>query len=302
MSGHRLATKSGNMTILMGGMIAMAVGISASVMDYMSVSSQKQTLQGVADRAAIAAAQELIVFQGTESRVSSVAQSFVRANYRGEQMTSAVIADGGRTVEVSVEAKANTYFPGPVSDAIKNISAHSTAEVSGGGYVCLIGLDTDAVATLNMMNKARLSATTCAVYSNSVSPKSLWLHDTARIAADLTCVAGGIQGPLESFSFNQPTEDCPPIEDPLRDRPKPDVGDTSKCDHKNVHIAASDKVTLKPGVYCGGISITGGEATLQPGIYVMSKRPVVGRRRRQPRRRECRLLLHRRRLHHPVPA
>jgi Flp pilus assembly protein TadG len=63
------------------GLMLVAAFIVGGVVDYMSLSNQKQQLQGVADRAAIAAAQELVVFKGSDGRISSVAESFVDANY-----------------------------------------------------------------------------------------------------------------------------------------------------------------------------------------------------------------------------
>jgi Putative Flp pilus-assembly TadE/G-like len=262
------ANPRGNMTILMAGAVAVAGIIFSGVLDYMSVTNQRHSLQDVADRAALAAAQELIVFSGTDARVSSVAQAFVTANYKPPSTTHANIADDGHAVTVNIEAPARTFFPGPISERVKTIKADATAEISGGGYICMIGLDRNSVATINMMNRARLTATNCAIYSNSISSKSLWLHDTARVRADLVCVAGGIQGPLEAFTLNPPTEDCPPVDDPLRDRPKPAI-DIDDCDHHNEMVTPFKTVVLKPGVYCGGLSVVGGVAKLQPGAYVM---------------------------------
>jgi hypothetical protein len=263
------------MTILMMGFIGLAAFIAAAVIDFMSLSNQKQSLQGVADRAALAAAQELIVSAGSDQRVTAVAQRFVDAGYAGAHTTTAAIVDGGHAVKVSIVAAPQTFFPGPISGGVSAIGAEAVAEVSGGGNVCMIGLDPESVATLNMMNKARLTAQDCAVYSNSLSTKSLWLHDLARINAGLICVAGGFQGATESFSLSPPTEDCPPIADPLRDRPIPAVGNQTKCDHKFMMIPPAKTVTLKPGVYCGGISVLGGQVTLEPGIYVMKSGPLT---------------------------
>lgn len=46
----------------------------------------------------------------------------------------------------------------------------------------------------------------------------------------------------------------------------PAAAETSSCDNNN--FSATKNVTMWPGVYCGGISLTGdGTATLQPGTY-----------------------------------
>lgn len=267
---RRLTTsKSGNMTILMGGVMFAAACLIAGVVDYMSVSNQKQALQGVADRAALAAAQELVVSAGSDTRVSAIAASFVDANYKAPHATAAEILEGGQAVTVSISAEPKTFFPGPIANGVSSIDVEATADVAGGGYVCMIGLDVNSVATLNMMNRARLTATNCAIYSNSTSSKSLWLHDFARVNADLICVAGGVQGAEASFTLSPPTEDCPAIDDPLRDRPQPDAGAATDCDFRNTMVLPNMDQTLEPGIYCGGITVTGATASLRPGVYVI---------------------------------
>lgn len=229
---HSFGSNSkGNMTLMMIGIMAVSTFVIGGIVDYMSLQNQKQTLQGVADRAAIAAAQELIVFKGTNGRVAAVATSFVDASYNAmPHETTAEIIDEGNAVKVSITAKPQTYFPGPIAQGVGAIVAEATAEVSGGGYVCMIGLDPNAPSTLDMSDKARVTATDCAIYSNSKNKGSLKLHNLARVKADLVCVAGGVAGPMSAVSPNKPITDCPPLEDPLRDRPEPNVG-LLQCDN-----------------------------------------------------------------------
>lgn len=219
------ANSKGNMTIFMGGLMLVAAFIIGGVVDYMSLSNQKHALQGVADRAALAAAQELIVFKGSDARVESVAQSFVDVNYTAKpQKSEARIIDDGKAVEVIIVAEPQTYFPGPVARGVTEVRVKAVAEISGGGYVCMIGLSPTEASTLEMHDKARVTAEACAIYSNSKSPSSLRLHNSARVKADLVCVAGGVKGKASAVSPNAPIEDCPPLADPLRDRPEPNVG------------------------------------------------------------------------------
>lgn len=268
-SRSMLGNSDGGMAILMTGGICVVVMMGGGLIDYMSLTNQRISLQGLADRAAIAAAQELIVSAGSDSRVTSVAEAIVKsAALDTEHTTEATVIEDGQAVTVSIAAKPKTFFMGPLS-GIETIGAEATAEVSGGGYVCMVGLDPKSVATLNMMNNSRLKAENCAVYSNSTSDRSLWLHDSSRVSADLICVAGGVEGPDDYFSLAKPVEDCAPLADPLRLRPNPDVGDLDACDFKRKVVRPGETVTLKPGVYCYGLTIMG-KATLEPGIYVMS--------------------------------
>jgi hypothetical protein len=61
--------------------------------------------------------------------------------------------------------------------------------------------------------------------------------------------------------------DCPVVADPLASRPPPAVGG---CTDNNLVVKNNNVVTLNPGVYCGGITISGNaQVTLSSGIYVM---------------------------------
>jgi hypothetical protein len=59
------------------------------------------------------------------------------------------------------------------------------------------------------------------------------------------------------------------VNDPLAMRLKPTVGE---CDFVDTVITKSE--TLSPGVYCGGISVDGGRATLKPGEYILTGGPL----------------------------
>lgn len=266
----------GNMTVMMLGIMAVVAFVVGGIVDYMSLRNQQHSLQGVADRAAIAAAQELIVFKGNNERVASVAAAFVKANYGGNHVSGAEVIENGQAVRVTVTAEPQTYFPGPIAKGVTSVQVDATAEVQGGGYVCMIGLDPKAPSTLNMSNKARVTAENCAIYSNSKNKASLRLHNYARVKAELVCVAGGVQGPESAVSPNKPLTDCPPLQDPLRDRPEPDVG-LLECDHLKAILITplSGKVTLKPGVYCAGINVIGGDVTLEPGTYILNNGGLV---------------------------
>jgi len=242
------ADSKGNMTVMMLGIMAVVAFIVGGIVDYMSLSNQKRDLQGTADRAAIAAAQELVVFKGTDGRVQSVAEAFVGASYTRPHQTSAKIIEDGKAVKVTITADAQTYFPGPIGN-VDSVQVDAVAEIAGGGYVCMVGLDPKAPSTLEMDDKARVTAEKCAIYSNSKSSASLTLHSLARVKAELVCVAGGISGPTSAVTPNKPITDCPVLQDPLRDRPEPNVG-LIQCDN----VLGKEGVLGKNGILGNGLS------------------------------------------------
>jgi Flp pilus assembly protein TadG len=308
------SNSKGNMTVMMVGIMAIVAFVTGGIIDYMSLRNQQHDLQGVADRAAVAAAQELIVFKGNNERVASVATAFVEANYARTHVTGAEVIENGQAVRVTVTAEPQTYFPGPIAKGVTSVIVNATAEVSGGGYVCMIGLDPKAPSTINMSDKARVTAEKCAIYSNSTNKASLKLHNLARLKAELVCVAGGVSGPESAVSPNKPITDCPALQDPLRDRPEPNVG-LLECDNilgkngllgkgllgnkgllgKDGDLLGKDgilnggdlvgvlapgllvtgKTELEPGVYCGGLNIVGGDVTLKPGTYILNNGGLV---------------------------
>ena len=61
-----------------------------------------------------------------------------------------------------------------------------------------------------------------------------------------------------------------PIPDPYRFLPVPDPSTMTVQSTNKTQISGGNTVTLQPGVYQGGISITGkGKVVLSPGIYYM---------------------------------
>jgi Flp pilus assembly protein TadG len=258
------SNRQGNIALMALGCVAVSVLVGGGIIDYMSLRNQEGALQDVADRAAIAAAQELVVFKGSNDRVDSVAATFVDANYKREHETEAEIVNNGKGVKVTITSAPQTYFPGPIAQGVTEVKAVAIAEISGGGYVCMIGLDENAPSTLEMSDKAKVTAEKCAIYSNSANSASLTLHSLARVKADLVCVAGGVFGAKSAVTPNEPVEDCPPLEDPLRDRPEPNVG-LLQCDN----ILGKEGVLGKNGIL--GKGLTGKEGLLGKDGALLNK-------------------------------
>ena len=256
--------------VLIVGLLALVGG----GLDLMSVSNQKTSLQELADNAALAAVHELAVTDQDPGRVESVARYYAESSDWALTLFDTKVDLDAREVTVSLAAKARTNFPEMLS-AMKDMSATATARLSGrGGNICMIGLSPEAMSTLRLKSRARITAETCAIYSNSTSSSSMWVASTAEVKADLICVAGGYQGGAVSADKaddlnSTMLEDCSPVNDPLSMRLKPTVG---ACDFSNTVVRTN--VRLEPGVYCGGIVVDGGKASLSPGEYILTGGPL----------------------------
>src|SRR5690242_18790351 len=105
------------------GFVAVSVFVGGGIVDYMSLRNQQAALQDVADRAAIASAQELVVFKGSEGRIEAVAKTFVDANYKRDHEAGAEVINDGKGVKVTITAKPQTYFPGPIARGVSEVKA-----------------------------------------------------------------------------------------------------------------------------------------------------------------------------------
>lgn len=287
--------------------LLMAVG---GGIDYASLSLQKSRLQVASDAAAVAAARELHLANAEPARLQPIVESVVNANL-GDRASGVDIKTTATVDPLSVTVDLKQSFDGYfLKQFMKTqLGVHSVARVSGGTALCVLALDEHARGNITLEMSARLTGNECAVYSNSRSATGVMSKNGARLEAGLICSTGGAEGGSSNFEPEALT-DCPPMEDPLANRPEPRVGSCTETDLKigvtrgntgdqvkglNEETIAesqgreetadkdsgppssdeSETVTLKPGTYCGGIAIGGtSKVTLLPGIYVIKDGPL----------------------------
>ncbi|MBV8565941.1 MAG: pilus assembly protein [Methylobacteriaceae bacterium] len=246
-------------------------GVGAAV-DIAHMVAEKTKLQAVADEAALAAARELRVANANASAVAQVAADYVKANTAGNKAIGIAtsVADGNVAVVVNLNEAVPTYVMQLAGASSSEITAKAEARVLGGAPACLIGLDPASSGTV-VVDKSKLTASGCSVYSDSRAPDGVRADNSGTIEATSICSAGGTEGAASGYTPT-PQLDCPSAPDPLSSRPPPTVG---ACDHTNM-VAAGGIRLLLPGVYCGGLAITKGAiATLTPGDYIIKDGPLL---------------------------
>lgn len=257
--------------VMFVGLLAMVGG----ALDLMSVSNQKSALQELADNAALAAVREMAITADDKQRIEAVAKSF---SERTDLLVQSVVTDVNledREVRVDLTARPKTNFP-EIFDSLDAMSVSATARLSGrGGNICMIGLSPTAMSTVRLRSMARITAESCAIYSNSTSAQSMSVASTAEVKAELICVAGGYQGGALSTDSSEDLnstmlEDCTPVDDPLAMRMSPDY---AACDFYDTYITGSEN--LNPGVYCGGLIVDSGKAKLSAGEYIITGGPLM---------------------------
>jgi len=271
-SDLRRDVRGSTMVIFALALPAIIAAVGAAV-DFGFMTVQKNHLQEAVDAAALAAAREANLANADKMQIRQVAGTVLKANLDkaggGVRFMTRVIPKP-LSVEVVAKQRSKLFFTAEIlGKETATVRARAVARVFGGVPVCVIGLDEQASSTVSLDSNAKLTAKTCAVYSNSKSSSGLSSKSNAVLEAELICSSGGEVGGSWNYKPAALT-DCPPVEDPLAKRPAPPIGG---CKAKNLEVKDMTW-TLQPGVYCGGLRIDGNaRVKFQPGVYFIKDGP-----------------------------
>ncbi|MDF1586230.1 Tad domain-containing protein [Marinimicrococcus flavescens] len=135
---------------------------------------------------------------------------------------------------------------------------------------CVYVLDPAGGKALDLSGNASLAVPGCEVQVNSDAADALVVSGDASVTALETCVVGDYNLNGGGSARPPPLTGCRAVSDPLAGFVPPQVG---SCDWTNRKITGA--AVLTPGVYCGGISVTGGAAAVfLPGVYVIKDGPL----------------------------
>jgi Flp pilus assembly protein TadG len=250
------ANRSGATMVVFGlSLSVLSVAIGAAV-EYASLASRRATLQVAADSAALAAATELGLCNTSDERIESVVRSVALVklyengspgSHEGANVSSQVL-DGRSAVKVSISEKVASVAGKLMNRASTDLGAQAVARVAGRTRLCLLGLDSQGKGVVTLEKDARITASGCAMYSNSKDGAGMVGNENATATASLICSAGGFSGKRAQFTPS-PTTDCPVIADPLASQMAPPVG---ICGAGNTDKKIEGGiVSLPPGTYCG---------------------------------------------------
>lgn len=278
------------------------LGSVAATVTYGQLTARRAQLQNAADSAVLAATRELTLANAVDAQVISVAKTAAisgLSNDRpfGTDATPAPIitkdGKGQRSgVEITITETVETPFGKILSFPTSTLVVKAGARLSGGGKVCMIGLEERVKGAVHLKVNAQITATGCSLYSNSKDRDGLIGEDNAAVVAALVCSSGGVKEGKKGASFQPaPVTDCPALPDPLTGRAAPsypgvctgvkEVKGGSKPPREDPKADATVKpgsvltdkgsgVDLSPGLYCDGLKVHGGaKVRLKPGVYVM---------------------------------
>lgn len=264
--------KSGSIAIFFALSFAAILAASGAAIEFGLAFNQKVRLQAHADATAISATKELTIAGTKLDEVKSAAMAYANATWDNPaQIDVKIVIPDRKSVEVNITQKWESSFGTLFNNPISELQVKAVAEIIGSNNICVLALDGTASAALSLTFAARIQANGCGAYSNSTSTSGLSSYKDSLLKADVICSAGGVGGGSANFD-PPPIYDCPPLADPLADRePPPTVG----CTYTNKAVNSTFE-SLSPGVYCGGLEVTGtAEVLLRPGTYVMKDGPLL---------------------------
>ena len=298
---HLWTDESGQAMVLVAVAMTMLVGFAALVIDIGQAHYEQSRVQAAADASALAAAleiggpcssvancsamqtaaQQALVENGMTGSTlatqcgSSAATGITLMVNNGPCALGSTDPNSGNSdyVETVVTEVEPTYLAKALGINSMKISARAEAKI-GNSQFCVDVQDPGSVA-FDDSGSSVLNAPTCGIDINSSANNGLTISGSATIDAN----AVEVHGPKDSTSGNikfpgaQPAFGAPSLIDPLNwlNSQAPSTSPCTPGDTNTVQISATTNTTLSPGVYCGGIRISGSSpVTFNPGTYVIT--------------------------------
>jgi len=275
--------KGGATVVTLSLAMPVVIGAGAFAVDYSSVTSTANRLQGVIDSAAISVAREMTISPMTAIRAQDLAQRFVAANIPANTpyaiTVQAALIENNMAVEVRGTQQPYTPFGLLERFAdVQTVSARAVARVtasSSNAKLCMLSLGDKINGGIYLHNGSKITAPGCIIQSNSTSKFGVIINQGSVIKTNLICSRGGIKN--QSSTVDGPiVQDCPSLNDPLASKAEPVpslVCAGTKLSYKTGNI------TLNPGTYCEGLTIDKtAKVTFNPGVYHFKDGPLIVRK------------------------
>lgn len=285
--------QGGGVVVIVALAMPILMGFGGAAVEYGSIVKRRVELQRAADSGSIAGVNQFKLANTDDASAVQAAQAMAQAQGRNKNgstpRVNAAVIGGHSGVQVTVSDTLQLPFGKILGVPSVEIVVRSTAKLTGTTRLCLLALDPAAPGTFHLESAARITASDCSLYSNSLSPAGIEGENAAVAKALSICTAGGFSGSSTIFT-PPPATGCPPMRDPLVDKQGPTPGSCVNLgfltDPKKFIDGIDDPAygvnvvsgyaTLYPGTYCGGLHLTkGAQVNLRPGVYIMKDGPLV---------------------------
>ena len=263
-----LKDSSGAILPLAAVMMPVILGMAAVGVDASLWMMQQRNLQTAADAAVIAGAWETA--NGNSGGANAAALGEAQNNgYTGNSIALVYGTDDQDRTTITTTIEENSYvFLSSVlfgSNVRPAVTAASVIMLPTTDF-CLLSLDPSADGAITAVGNVSIDSGGCGMAINSNSASALDLTGNVDInMGDVSIVGNDSVNGSVNFQHTGLTTGAARTPDPYADLQVPDH--PAICDHNNLSLHAD--TTLNPGVYCGGLSITGGTITFNAGVYYM---------------------------------
>ncbi|MBI5685008.1 MAG: hypothetical protein HZC54_07995 [Verrucomicrobia bacterium] len=270
--------------VMLVGMIAM-LGL---VMGSGVVHSSRRHAQRAADAAAQAGARQLLAGTNSTQRAKAQAAALYYASLNGANTNNVLIEIPPAASSGSAFAGSNKFIrvevalPTPIglmrlftNRSLANVRASATGGAPLTAYTVTVVTLGEGRGMFSTGGTATLDTGTGAIRVNSSHPQAVVIGGTSYVHTSNMGIVGGYSGTIDGSV----TTGTPLFPDPFADKSWPKLSDYRRSPDSGgnamhpdtLHITSSAPVTLRPGIYYGGIRITGsGPVTLLPGTYIMA--------------------------------
>jgi hypothetical protein len=282
--------RPGNVAVVFALCLVTVTGLIALSLDGGLVLDSRRHAQSAADAAAIAAVDSIYLEWWTDPThldASGNAKKAAVATATAMGYTNGV---NGCTVEVYVPPVTGLFVGRPChceviiktyqdrtfskiwsSDKVK----YGARAVARGRWSqikdAIIVLDPSGKGSLNASGNGSVTVQNGPIQVNSSDASAMIANGNGTLSATEFDVYGipGYTTPGGGSFTGTIVPGSPQIADPLAGMAQPVASDYALQSKKKLSISGKSNVTLDPGLYIGGIQITGGTVTLNPGVYYM---------------------------------
>ncbi|NBX67162.1 MAG: hypothetical protein EBQ96_09225 [Proteobacteria bacterium] len=270
-----LKSENGVVAVVAALMMPVLMGMGGVAVDAGSWFMEQRNLQTAADAAALAVAYEYA--NDPEVDINAIALREAVHNGFDEEGTIEVVMndvhdDGSVSFAVDLSQDANLWFS-RVFMASVTVGTGATSEVGAGagGMACILSLDNQANQALKTSGNVTINMPECGMAVNSDSDTALYLNGNVNINVGDVSIHGDydVAGNSATFEYNSIKTSATQVEDPYADLNVPTYAACSSTNKRKGNKYTAN-TTLNPGVYCGGITISGNTTvTFRPGVYIL---------------------------------
>ncbi len=234
----------------------------------------KSRMQTAADAAAMGGVQEIRQNGSTHAADAAKADSALNGFTDGQNSVvvtvnhpplSGYYSSDGTAMEAIVSQNVHTLFMSVLGFHTVTVRARSVAR-QGSGSSCLYTLDPTANNAFSISGGASVTLG-CGVLIDSNSNTALNASGGADVTATSIGIVGNYQASGGAVVSPTPVTHISSAANPLSYLTPPPVG---ACWQNNWSASGGVVTAISPGVYCGGISISGGSTvTMSAGTYIL---------------------------------